>query len=319
MANALTAIINHDVSFKQAVADRVRERADNDTLTLLVPDTAEAFREQLADADVLLTVSWNDDYLDDADGLQWVQSLSAGYDQYPLETLQERGIRLTTASGVHPEPIAEHVYGYLLGIERRLFQAQDAKRRKEWRKGEYSLAEIAGKTMCIIGMGAIGQEIARKADTFNMAVIGVDPELDHGLPSVDDWYTPEEQDTALEQADYVVLAAPLTPETRHMIGETALDTMRDDAILVNIGRGGLIDEPALIAALQDETIRFAALDVFEEEPLPVDSPLWELDNCVLTPHNSGSTPVYGERAADVFLDNLERFRTGTEMSTEVSF
>lgn len=296
--------------FKQCVEERSID------VTVTWPQDEDAFLDELADADVLVTGPWDDAYLEYAGELRWIQAVSAGYDHFPVDTFHDHGIRLTNASGVHPKPIAEHVYGYIFGIERRLFLSQDDRRSKEWNRR--SPDEVHGKTLGIIGVGAIGKEIARKAPAFELSVLGLDPYPDHAFHYVDRWHDPGELDDLLEQSDYVVLACPLNTHTDGLIGRSELDTMKDSAVLINIGRGGLVDEPALITALQDGTLRAAALDVFAEEPLPEDSPLWELENCVMTPHNSGRTPHYARRVAKIFVENLQHFRADREMPTEIA-
>lgn len=310
-----TAVIHHAPACSTELQRHITEQAADHGITVHVPETESQFHDALQDADIVLTKQWDNAYFEHAEDLQWVQSLTAGYDHYPLDAFQEQGIRFTNASGVHPKPIAEHVYGYLLGIERGLFQTQRERDDRTWNR--CTPDEIHRKTMGIIGVGAIGKEIARKADAFDLTVHGLDPYPDPSFSHVDTWHDPGDLESLLDVADHVVLACPLTAETERMIGENELERMDDDAVLVNVGRGRLIDEAALVTALEQNVIRAAALDVFEEEPLPADSPLWDLENCVITPHNSGRSPQYGRRAADIFLENLDAFLNDRRMATEV--
>lgn len=310
-----TIVIHPESVFADKVEQHITETVDRNDITIHRPNTEPRFRDMLQDADIVLTRHWDDTYLEHAGGLQWVQSLTAGYDHYPVDVFQEHSVRFTNASGVHPKPIAEHVYGYLLGIERELFQMQQDKADRTWNRRVPG--EVHGKALGIVGIGAIGKEIARKADAFDLKVHGLDPYPDRSFPHVDHWHGPDELDSVLEACEYVVMACPLTDDTERMIGEEELERMGQDAVLVNVGRGRLLDESALVAALEQDVIRAAALDVFEEEPLPGDSPLWSLENCVITPHNSGRSPQYGKRAAEIFLDNFERFQAGERMDTEV--
>ncbi|MGC9399891.1 MAG: D-2-hydroxyacid dehydrogenase [Anaerolineae bacterium] len=247
-----------------------------------------------------------------APNLRWFQQFGAGADwllRHPEAV--EQPFVLTNASGIHSIPIGEHIFALLLTFARRLHEAWAAQQRGEWAapRGE-TLFELAGKTMLLIGVGAIGERTAQLAQAFGMRVIGVRRDPTEAAAGVDVLHGPAQLDALLPEADVVVVTAPLTEETRHMIDAQALRRMKPTAYLINIGRGGMLDERALVRALREGEIAAAGLDVFETEPLPPDSPLWELDNVLITPHYAGSTPHYVERFMDIFLDNLRRFREG---------
>lgn len=282
-----------------------------DNITFVTVSDAESFLTELVDADAAITHTWADDFFQAADDLAWVQATSAGVDHLPLDRFTEHDIAVTTASGVHPEPIAEHVYGALLGLERDLFNAYDRQRDRRWEKGHPR--EVAGSAMLIVGVGAIGAAIAEKAAAFDVTVHGVDPDQD--CAAVDTWHDTDSLHDALPGAEYVVIACPLTEQTRNLIGQDALAAMDTDAVLVNIARGRVVDEGALLNALQEDAIRAAVLDVFHEEPLPDDHPFWSMENVLVTPHNSGRTPRYEERLMAVFRENLDAFRNGEPMPT----
>jgi phosphoglycerate dehydrogenase-like enzyme len=176
-----------------------------------------------------------------------------------------------------------------------------------------TLEELYQRTLLVVGLGAIGERIARVGNALGMRVAATRRTVADPPPYVDALYTPDRLLEVLPQADFVVLAAPLTKETFHMIGERELQTMKQGAFIVNIGRGKLIDEAALIRALQEDRIAGAGLDVFETEPLPPESPLWDMANVIVTPHYAGASPRYHERAMPIFLDNLQRYRDGAEL------
>jgi phosphoglycerate dehydrogenase-like enzyme len=308
MSDPPLVLIGHDVSpertaeFRDAVGDRVPADA-------LVATTApDQTRDRLPDADAAVAFRFPSERLEVADRLRWIQALSAGVDHYDRDALVDRGIALTNASGVHAEPLAEQVLGYLLTFERNLHEFARNQHRGVWQRN--GGGELRDRTVGIVGVGAIGTRVAELASAFDSTVLGTkrDPT---DVPSVlDGVYGPDGLWELLERADYLVVACPLTDETRGLIGTDQLRVLSEDAVVVNIARGEIIDQDALVAALQARTIRGAALDVFEDEPLPSDSPLWDLPNAVVTPHVGGSTPHYLERCADLFVENYERFRAG---------
>ncbi|HOP94827.1 MAG: D-2-hydroxyacid dehydrogenase [Dictyoglomaceae bacterium] len=242
-----------------------------------------------------------------AKNLKWIQSTSAGIDNILYPEVINSDVIITTASGVHPKPIAEHVFGLILCWTRRINIAFKGKLEKRWEKDNINLCdELTGKVMGILGYGKIGQEIGRIAKCFGMKVIGVKKDIQDSDLNVipDELYPYSKVSEVLRISDILVLALPLAPETRDFIGEEELKIMKKDAILVNIGRGKTIDEKALIKALKESWIQAALLDVFYEEPLPFDSPLWNLENVIITPHIAGMTPYYDERMVDIFVSNL---------------
>ena len=251
--------------------------------------------------------------------LRWYQQWGAGADwllRHP--EIAARDFTLTNASGVHAIQISEHILALMLAFARHLPEAIRAQARGEWERQEREgLFELAGKTMVLIGVGAIGGRTARLAAALDMRVIGVRRNAGEPAPGVARMVGPDRLHEVLPVADFVVLTVPLTPETRHMIGERELRAMKPSAFIFNIGRGGTIDEDALIRALRAGWIAGAGLDVFEKEPLPADSPLWQMENVIITAHYSGATPHYSERALAIFLDNLRRYRAGEPLRNVV--
>jgi D-2-hydroxyacid dehydrogenase (NADP+) len=260
------------------------------------------------------------DLLTKARNLRWLQQWGAGADwllRHPKAV--ELDFVLTNASGVHPIQISEHILALLLAFARGLHQAVRAQDRHEWFSYEQQrgVFELTGKTMLLIGVGAIGERTARAARGLDMRVLGVRRHPAVGSPCVEAMFGPDQLLDVLPEADFVVLTIPLTHETRGMIGERELRAMKPTAHIINIGRGGTIQEDVLIRALREGWIAGAGLDVFETEPLPEDSPLWDVDNLIITAHYAGASPKYTERAMSIFLDNLCRYRAGEPLRNVV--
>ena len=250
--------------------------------------------------------------------LKWLQGTSAGMGQ-PAHRLGlvHSDVIVTTASGVHAGALSEFVFAALLGKTRALGQLAEWQQSRHWQR--FTADELAGKTMTIIGAGRIGRQIARAARAFEMAVIAVGrtggPERAREL-GVDRYVRTEQLHEALRAADVVVIVAPHTGETDRLICASEFDAMKPGAWFVNIGRGAVIDETALIERLRSGRIGFAALDVFEKEPLPPESPLWAMPNVLISPHCSANAPRENERITDIFVRNLPLFLEGrfAEMS-----
>lgn len=253
-------------------------------------------------------VGWDlpDGVVERARRLRWVHSTAAGVDQL-LPKILGRGILLTNSRGIHAIPMAEHVLGCLLVFARNLHVAfrHQVHRRWEAEPG----GELWGATVGILGLGSIGREVARRCRAFGARVVGL-RRNPAPVPEVEEVYGPEGLQEVLRSADYVVLTLPLTPQTRGLLGARELGWMKPEAVLVNVGRGAVVDERALVEALRSGRIRGAALDVFETEPLPPEHPLWDLPNVLITPHISGNSPRYMDRAIPLFCDNLRRYLRG---------
>jgi phosphoglycerate dehydrogenase-like enzyme len=280
--------------------------------------------DQRIDEAHVLVISglWHNGLLDQARNLRYIQSIGAGYDQFPLEILPSRNIRLANARGVNRNAVSEHAIGLMLALTRQIHYARDQQQRAHWRELISDLArredEIAGKTILIVGLGGIGGRIARLAKAFETTVIGTKRNPATAPGDLDAVYPALALPELLPQADCVILACPLTPETHHLINAETLARMKPTAILINVGRGPLVDESALIAALQIGTISGAGLDVFESEPLEQDSPLWKMDNVLITPHTAGETRQYEENVIDILVENLHRLAQGqTELRNQI--
>lgn len=249
-----------------------------------------------------------------AGNLKWIQATGAGVDGLLYPEIVESDVIITNASGVHTIPIAEHTFALILSITRGLIKSFEGKAKKRWVHDEVFIDELYGKTIGLIGYGHIGQGIARIAKCFGMKVIALKRDLNKSIEVIpDELLGRDSLDKLLSESDIIVLTVPLTEETYHMIGERELRMMKPTSILINVARGKVIDEKALINALKGRWILGAGLDVFETEPLPPDSELWELDNVVITPHIAGLNPSYTDRLLDIFLRNLRSYPDVTRM------
>ncbi|WP_418282124.1 D-2-hydroxyacid dehydrogenase [Halorubrum sp. DTA98] len=263
---------------------------------------------EIGDARIVVTREFPDRLFERATALEWIHAISAGVDHLDLDRLAEAGVVVTNSSGIHAEPIAEQVLWYLLTFERRLDQAIANAEHDRWRRVEGG--ELRGKTVGVVGVGAIGTRIAELCSALGTTVLGTKRDLTSMPAVVDEAIPAEEYHELLRRSDYVVLACPLTGETEGLIGDDELRLMGGETVLVNVGRGELCDETALTRALQNDRIRGAGLDTFATEPLPADSPLWNLPSAVLTPHMAGSTPHKPERWCSLIETNYEPFRDG---------
>ena len=266
----------------------------------------EIWRPHVNEAEVTLGYKLE---LDDFSNLKWVQSSSAGINHFPIEQFQSNGIMLTSANGVHAYPISETIFAYILGLTRKIHTYVKNQQSKVWHHSNMKM-EIHEKTIGIIGVGAIGKETAKIAKAFGMKVLGV---RHSGKPVeyVDEMFTPDRLEELLPMCDYVVLTLPLTNETYQLFTAREFQLMKPTAFFINIGRGKLVMEEDIIAALQAGEIAGAGLDVFEKEPLSGDSPLWEMDNVIITPHTAGSTEYYDKRVVEeIFIPNLKAYLKG---------
>jgi phosphoglycerate dehydrogenase-like enzyme len=290
------------------MAEAIRDRLEGVDLRAATDETGTL--EHAPDAEVVVTHRLSDDLLDAATGLRWVHSLSAGLDHFDLDALAERDLVLTNSSGIHAQPIGEHVLGALLHFERGFARAVAQQGRNEWDR--FGATELADRTVAVVGVGAIGTRVVELCEAVGAATVGVKRDPSDAPDALADCVTPDRLHEALERADCAVLACPLTEETRGMIDAEALAAL-GEGVLVNIARGEVVDEDALVEALESDDLRGAALDVFVEEPLPEDSPLWDFENVLITPHVAGTTPHYWERAADQFAENYRRYVAGEDL------
>ena len=299
------------------VAYRLRERfaaLDTGIVAFEVRD-AESLMARVGEADVLVISGlWRNELLPGAKRLRFIQAIGAGTDQFPRDELARSGIRLASARGVNARVVAEHAAALILALSRRLPEARDNQRARHWRGMIGDLTrredELGGKTLLIVGLGDIGGRLARLAKAFDMRVVGLRRDPAAGPGAADAVHPMAALGTLLPEADFVVLACPLTKETEHLIDTTALGRMKPSAYLVNVARGRVVDEAALVDALAARHIAGAALDVTADEPLPPTSPLWAMEHVLITPHTAGETRRYEDNVIEILRDNLERLWRG---------
>lgn len=283
----------------------------------------EDLAARLQEADVLLVSGfWQNDLLDVAPRLRFIQSIGAGVDQFDLDALRQRGIRLATASGVNSNAVSEHAMALILAFTRHIHTGRDRQQNRAWRGmiGDLTLREdeLGGKTLLIIGLGKIGSRLAKLAKAFDMRVLATKRNPATATGPADAVHTPDDLPALLPQADFVALTCPLTPATENVIDASAFAQMKESAYLINVARGGCVDEPAMLTALQSGAIAGAGIDHFWEEPLPQDSPFWGLENVLITPHTGGETCMYEQNLIDILLENLDRLWRGeTELQNQV--
>jgi phosphoglycerate dehydrogenase-like enzyme len=278
---------------------------------------ADCALREIEDADMMFGYRILPEMLQRAKRLKWIQFGSAGIDHTIFPELLASDIILTTFSGVHPVPTAEHVLGLMLALSRRFHTAIQQQMEHCWDRSTIagSAGELHGKVVGIVGLGKIGLQIAKLAKAFDMKVIGTKATLSGRIPNVDEVFMPNALHHMLQLSDFTVLVVPLTNGTTALLGPKEIEIMKPGSSLINVARGQMVDNNALIQALESGHLSGAALDVFYPEPLPADSPLWDAPNTIITPHTGGSTPMYAERGAEIFRKNLEAFLSGGEMFT----
>lgn len=285
--------------------------------------TYEDLNARLNEADVLLVSGfWDNELLHVAPRLRFIQSIGAGVDQFDLDALRQRGIRLATASGVNSNAVSEHAMALILAFTRQIHTGRDRQQNRAWRGmiGDLTLREdeLGGKTLLLIGLGKIGSRLAKLAKAFDMRVLATKRNPATAVAPVDAVHQPEELPALLPQADFVALTCPLTPATENVIDADAFARMKESAYLINVARGRCVDEPAMLAALQSGAIAGAGIDHFWDEPLPQDSPFWDFKNVLITPHTGGETCMYEENLIDILLENLGRLWQGeTQLFNQV--
>lgn len=275
----------------------------------------DELEKNIAEIEVLLCLRPPKDVLARAPRINWIMTVGAGVDSVlPNPGLRQECI-ITNARGIHAPQISEHVLGVILALALRLPVHVRNQTESVWQMKSHMI--VAGKTLAVLGLGSIGREIARKANCLGLRVIGI-KKNPAPVDYVERVYGPDDLHQVLGEADFVVLVVPLTPETRGMIGKAELEAMKPEAFLINISRGAVVVEQELVEALQNGRIAGAALDVFEKEPLPPESPLWKMENVIVTPHNAGIRPDYTEAVSKLFCDNLVRYLSGEPLLNVVS-
>lgn len=269
----------------------------------------------LGQADILFDfdLSHREDLPDLATNVRWIQSTSAGIGQFVrrMGYAERMDCVFTTASGVHARPLAEFALMAMLMFAKNYQYLEREKTAHHWER--YCATELAGKTLAVVGLGKIGREVARLAKAFEMRVIGTRRDVANPVNHVDVLYAPSQLDQLLPEADFLVLATPHTPETERLIGADQLAKLPQGAVIINIARGVVIDQNALVYALQSGRLGGAALDVFDPEPLPADSPLWDMPQVIISPHSASTAETENYKITQIFIDNLRRYLAGETM------
>ena len=270
----------------------------------------EDLKARIEDVDVLLCSGlWRNELIPAAPRLAFIQSISAGTDQYSRDALGAAGIRVASAQGVNERAVAEHAIALILALARQIPQARDNQAKHVWRGMISDLTqredELGGKTLLIVGMGRIGSRLATLAKAFDMRVIAIRRDPSRGAGAADKVVGEDQLLGMLPQADFVALTCPLTPRTENLVDAKVLAAMKPSAYLINVARGKVVNEPALVEALNQKRIAGAALDCVWDEPLPATSPLWGVCNVLITPHTAGETRRYEDQVIDLLLENLQ--------------
>jgi D-2-hydroxyacid dehydrogenase (NADP+) len=280
--------------------------------------------QELPDTDIFVGYSLRAEQLTHAKKLKWIHSTAAGVAQLMYPELRDSGIVVTNPSGVFSPPMAEHTMGLLLALARNFPDSTRHQDRSHWGQQDIwdklqRLTELSGQVLLIVGFGSIGRELAKRARAFEMRVWGVTRSGKGDTTHAEKILPAQQLEEALPHAGYVVIAAPETADTRHLIGAAQIARMKPGARLINVGRGSLLDEAALIRALETGALGGAALDVTSVEPLPPDSPLWKTPNLLITPHTSAVSDRLWHRETALLMDLLERWFDGREMFNQVDF
>ena len=257
--------------------------------------------------DILLTLGISEGLLKKASKLQWIQCIASGVDQIVNLPSLRREVIVTSAKGIHGPQVSEMAFLLMLALNRNFPQMVRNQDQKIWERWPAKL--LYQKKVGILGVGVIGEEIARKCKAFGMTVFGI-RRTKKQVDAVDYLYGPEELLQVIKEVDYFIIAAPYTPETKKMVGAKELSSMKPTAFLINIGRGEIVDEDALLYVLKNGKIAGAALDAFCEEPLPKDHPFWGVKNLIITPHVGGVSDIYVEQVLSIAEENLRRFLQG---------
>jgi len=282
-------------------------------LQVVQRDTYEGIDEHLREAEAIFTISLRPEQLAFARHLRWIHAPTAAVHQFLFPELVNSDVILTNSTEVHGPVVAEHVMALVFALAKKIPQASVLQSKHLWGKEAMWTAgprprEIAGATLGMIGVGSIGRRVAKMASALGMRVLAVREHVERGAPEgVEIVFAPSETDKLLAHSDFVVMAAPLIPATQGLMNAERFSKMRPDAFLINVGRGPQVDEEALAQALRTRRIAGAALDVFEQEPLPPDSPLWDLDSLLITPHTAGLTAKLWDRHYELFSDNVSHY------------
>ncbi|MCZ6677362.1 MAG: D-2-hydroxyacid dehydrogenase [Candidatus Poribacteria bacterium] len=308
---------------KIVVADRLNDElrqlirdTAGDENTVVFPSSREELIEEAADAEIFYGFC-HEELFQQLSNLKWIQSSSAGMDSHLYPAMRESDVILTNAAGLYGSHVADQGFALLLALARGIHHFTRNQDKRQWGGSKSPMIELGGFTIGIVGMGGIGTHMARRAKGFEMYVIAVDAYRTDKPDVVDELMPINQLPDLMRRADVVMIACPLTDETRHLINAENLALMKPTAYFINVARGPIVDEPALIGMLKQEKIAAAGLDVTEVEPLAKDSPLWDMDNVILTPHAAGGSQHRPRRTIEFFCDNMKRYMAGEPLNNVV--
>jgi phosphoglycerate dehydrogenase-like enzyme len=287
-------------------------RRDFPQLEVVHLATYDRIDNEISDAEIVIAWSIRPEQFQRAKKLRWIHSPAAAVHQLIFPELVSSDVVLTNAREVHGPVVAEHAIALIFALAKKIPQSARLQQQHTWGQQQLwdelpRVREVAGATLGLVGLGSIGREVVKRASALGMRIIAVREHPEKGSDGAGEIYSPSRLDDMLQQADYVVLAAPVTPSTRTLMDASRLENMKPEACLINVSRGALIDEIALANALLKKKIAGAALDVFSKEPLPADSPLWGLENLLITPHTAALTDKLWSRHYALFTENLRRY------------
>jgi len=288
-------------------------RAHSERIVIVTTDELQADPGLVAKLEIVYG-GLSRELLPQATRLRWLQTAGAGVNGLITPALLESDVIVTNASGIHAEPITEHMFGMLLMVTRRLTEAREQQQSRQWKGYDFggNVNLLAGKTLGVLGVGAIGGHSAKVGRAFGMRVIGLRRTAEPH-PYVDRMYGEADRLEFFREADMVMNSLPLTEKTRHAMSWAEFAALKPGAIVINTGRGATINTDALLDALRSGRLGAALLDVTDPEPLPAEHPLWIVENVYITPHYSGAHPGYDQRAGAIFLDNLQRYLAGAPL------
>jgi len=302
----IKALVN--LKIDQMNIDRIKEIKGYE---FYIAESSEDVQKYIGDCQVYISFAPNKKYIELGKNLKWVSALSAGVDYLPMDLIKSKNIILTNGSGIHKTHMAEYTIAMMTALSRNLYSIEKNSREKIW-DSNITQDQIFGKTVGILGLGSIGSETARYSKLLGMRVIGA-KRSKSDMEYVDKVYGQNEMDMVFSQSDFVVNVLPYTDETHRIIDYKYFNKMKSESYYINIGRGKTTNEEDLIRILKEKKIKGAALDVFYNEPLPQDSPLWDMENVIITPHISGVSKIYMDKALKILLPNLEAYRDNKEM------
>lgn len=304
-----------DVVYRPDLLGEPRYIADHNAPVNRTPEQEAEWGALLGQADILFDFdhTHREDLPELAPNVKWIQATSSGIGQFVhrMGYAENMNCIFTTASGVHARPLAEFSIMAMLMFAKDFTYLQSEKEAHHWQR--YCAFELAGKTLAIIGLGKIGQEVAKLAQAFDMRVIGTRHDISKATAHVDQLYAPDDLKPVIEQADFLLLATPHTPETEGLIGAEELALLPKGAVLINIARGVVVDQEALIVSLESGHLRGAALDVTTPEPLPADNPLWDMPQVIISPHSASTSDKENHKITELFCENLQRFLKGEDL------